>query len=66
VIEINIAKIREDYGSLAEFARKEDISLPVIIGITKKTSDHFKRGSSAFKAFKIIKSLGYIKEREIA
>lgn len=65
MIELNLSKIREDYGSLAEFARKEEIRLPLIVAITKKKSDHFKSGSDAFKAFKIIKRLGYIKEKEI-
>lgn len=64
---INKNKIIEDYGSLAEFSRKERISLAVMQGLEKKTSPSFKGGSDSFKAYKELQRMGYItKEKEIA
>lgn len=65
MIEIDFDKIRDDFGSVSEFSKSEEISVSVINGISKKTSNHFKSGSKSFKAFKTLKRLGYIKEKEI-
>lgn len=59
IIDTNAIKLK--YGSLAQFIREEGIDDGVFFGLLKKKSISFKKGSKAWKAFKQIQNLGFVK-----
>ena len=63
-MEVLVNKIRQEYQSVANFCDEEGFGIGVVNGLRKRTSDHFKRGSKAYKTYKRLKALGYIKETE--
>ncbi|NBK99473.1 MAG: hypothetical protein EOM50_15935 [Erysipelotrichia bacterium] len=68
MIVIDTDSIKLKYGSLAEFTREESIDEGVFFGLLKKKSISFQKGSKAWKAFKQIQNLGFVKinKEEIA
>lgn len=68
MITIDTDAIKLRYGSLTTFIKEEGIDSGVFFGILKKTTISFQAGSKSWKAFKRIKSLGFVtinkKEKE--
>jgi len=60
-MDIDEAKIREEYGSINTFCKEENIGIGVYNGLRKKRTNVFQKGSASFKAYKKLKALGFIK-----
>ncbi len=57
---INTSSIKLDYGSIAEFCRRESIEEAVFFGLLKKKTETFHFRSKQRFAFERIRELGYI------
>jgi len=63
-MEILTKKICESYQNLPNFCKEEGLSLNVVNSLRKKKGNYFRTGSKAFKAYKRLKALGFIKEED--
>jgi hypothetical protein len=63
-MNIDEDKIREEYANVKNFCRQENIGQGVYSGLKKKTTKSFRPDSSSWKAYKKLKSMGYILEDE--
>jgi len=63
-MRIDEDKIREEFANINNFCRLENIGQGVYSGLKKKTTKSFRENSASFKAYKKLKSMGYILEDE--
>ena len=59
-MKIDETRIRDEFASVKNFCRLENIGTGVYSGLKKKTTNIFQPDSASFKAYKKLKSMGYI------
>ena len=68
MINIDTDKICNEYGSIQEFLRQENITEGVFYSLKHKKTKRFSRkhGERVWNTFKKLEKLGLIKEQEVA
>ena len=59
-MKIDEDKIRDIYGSVKSFCKDENIGIGVYNGLKRKKTLAFQEGSASFKAYRKMKSMGFI------